>query len=86
MIYSLLFCRIEKLIIHDNNIDENTKKEFSHMYKNADLPTTIAFIIFFGYSLIYSNIFFEMFFSGAIALNLIFTSIFWVNTEVTNSN
>jgi hypothetical protein len=83
----VLFVKLGKLVI-DNCSTQKFKRDFIIGLKYIDRPTLIIFCILFMYA-VYTTAFsqfqhmesMEIFFSGAIAFELLLSSIVWANTE-----
>jgi hypothetical protein len=80
----LIFCWIDKLVIRHSS-KEQVKRDFKVTYNNSDRPSLIAFVALFIYA-VFVRVFvkgetMELFFSGAIAFELLLSSIVWANTE-----
>jgi hypothetical protein len=79
-----IFCWIDKLVITHSSEDQ-VKRDFGVTYKNSDRPSLIAFVALFIYAAFVAVFVkeetMELFFSGAIAFELLLSSIVWANTE-----
>ncbi len=79
IIIFILFVWIDRLIIK-HHTNESIKSDFRYGLKNTDYPSLIAFSVLFIYALVtYSSM--EVFFSGAIAFQLLISSFIWANLE-----
>lgn len=79
------FCKINNKVINNLPDSDDAKKEFNIMLKYVDRPTFIIFFILLlllGYTrLIGCNSEMDNFVSGAIAFELLLSSIVWANTN-----
>ncbi len=78
-----LFCWIDILIRRNHNV-VYVRKDFKHALNNSDIPGVISFSFLILYFLIFHNYSMELFFSGAIAFQMLFSSFIWANTDITN--
>lgn len=79
----IIFWRIDNLVI-DNHNDENVKKDFLYAKNNSDIPGIISFTFLAIYFLFLHKYPMELFFSGAIAFQMLLSSFVWANTDITN--
>jgi hypothetical protein len=80
----IVFCYIDKVVIR--NSTGETLSDFNTMHRFIDRPTLIIFGIlslYAGYTVFLTHQFqlLDRFFSGAIAFELLLSSIVWANTE-----
>ncbi|MCK5615900.1 hypothetical protein KAR91_79280 [Candidatus Pacearchaeota archaeon] len=79
-----LFCRIDHLICR-NNVSGKIRRDFNYALKNSDIPGVISFCVLAVYFVFVHNYPMRLFFSGAIAFQMLFSSFIWASTEITNN-
>jgi len=94
MLFAILtfgaFVFIDQTLLDELNKNSNTNKEIEKIRKdvdyvlsNSDIPTLVAFAILFVYAIFMYNRM-QLFFSGAIAFQMLISTVIWANTEITN--
>jgi len=79
-----IFLLIDK-IIEGNHLDPNVVRDFKYAINNGDIPGLISFIILLGFYLVTYQEQMNLFYSGAIAFQMLFISFIWANTDVTDT-
>ena len=78
-----IFTWMDGLII-GNHTNKDVEREFRYLKNHSDIPGIIAFILLGLYFIFLQAHPMELFFSGAIAFQMLFSSFIWANTEITN--
>lgn len=82
-----IFVYIDKLI-YDNHPEEKTRVIFKFAKDNSDLPGLVAFGIL-GIYYLYLSLSGNpspLFFNGSIAFSMLFSSVVWANTDITDED
>jgi len=67
-----------------NHTSVPIKRDFKYALNNADIPGVVSFSVLAIYFMLLRENQMELFFSGAIAFQMLFSSFIWANTEITN--
>ncbi len=90
-----MFCMIDKKIIASyaqmdgEDGEKVVERDFRYTFVNIDRPSLIAFVFLMIYFIVIVYMTKEtmyLFFYGAIAFQMLFSSIIWANTEITDAN
>lgn len=77
----IIFCHIDSVIIAALPQKSKDRRDLKFAYYNSDIPTLIAFMFLSIYSLfMYENM--EIFYSGAMAFQMILSTVIWANTDL----